>query len=68
MSEIHADISQRFSDYCRQFGLEVQELRGYGVDGYVWQTKHDSILKVFRHEGPFRQELAVYQRLRAHRY
>ena len=44
-------------------GLKVQELRGYGVDGYVWQTTKDSMLKVFRSESPFRQELAVYQRL-----
>jgi len=63
MSEIPAEINQRLLAYCAFAGLEVQELRGYGVDGYVWQSTQDSILKVFRSEAPFQHELAVYHRL-----
>jgi hypothetical protein len=63
MSEIPAEINQRLLAYCAFAGLAVQELRGYGVDGYVWQSTQDSILKVFRSEAPFQHELAVYRRL-----
>jgi hypothetical protein len=65
MPEIPVEIDQRLCAYCAGVGLEVQELRGYGVDGYVWQTTQDSILKVFRSESPFQHELAVYRRLQA---
>jgi hypothetical protein len=33
----------------------ILNLRGYGVDGYVWQTTNDNILKVARNRAPFRR-------------
>lgn len=65
MREFPTEIEQRLFAYCGDEGLEVQELRGYGVDGYVWQTTQDTILKVFRSASPFQHELAVYRRLHA---
>jgi hypothetical protein len=65
MPGIPIEINQRLRAYCADAGLEDQELRGYGVDGYVWQTTQDTILKVFRSESPFQHELAVYRRLQA---
>ncbi len=65
MPGIPVEINQRLIAYCADAGLEDQELRGYGVDGYVWQTTRDGILKVFRSRSPFQHELAVYRRLQA---
>ena len=48
MSEIPIEINQRLAGVlCVGRALRSQELRGYGVDGYVWQTTQDSILKVY---------------------
>jgi hypothetical protein len=65
MPDTPAEIWQRCLAYCQQAGFTVEELRGYGVDGYVWQATNDHILKVFRPErdAEFNQELAVYERL-----
>ncbi len=37
------------------------------MDGYVWQTDQESVVKVCRYKTPFDCELAVYQRLAASR-
>jgi hypothetical protein len=39
MPDIPIEIDQRLTACCAARGIEVQELRGYGVDGYVWQTR-----------------------------
>jgi hypothetical protein len=49
MAEIPTEISDRRDAYCLQRGTEIEALRGYGLDGFVWQTTEDNILKVFRH-------------------
>jgi hypothetical protein len=66
MAEIPAEICERRDGYCDARGIGVEGLRGYGFDGFVWQTTVDTIVKVFRHDGDFQRELAVYQRLQIH--
>lgn len=66
MSEIPEDVVLRLEEFCQSRALEIEALRGSGVDGFVWQTTQDSILKVFRNRPAFQQELAVYQRLTSH--
>lgn len=56
-------IVSRVEDYCLDCGEEIVSPLGYGVDGYIWRTKSKNVLKVFRHDAEFRQELAVYERL-----
>ncbi|MCA9070372.1 MAG: hypothetical protein KDA84_15680, partial [Planctomycetaceae bacterium] len=52
--------------FCEQRQIEILELRGYGLDGFVWQTSEDSMVKVFRHENDFQRELEAYRRLESH--
>jgi len=66
MDEIPAELIERRDKYCQQRAIEILDLRGYGVDGYVWQTTTDSILKVARGRAPFITERAVYRRLSQH--
>lgn len=40
------------------------DLRGWGVDGYVWQTEADSVIKVCRRQPAYLHERDVYLRLR----
>lgn len=40
-------------------------MRGYEVDGYVWQTTQGNILKVYRRAHAFERELADDRRLEA---
>jgi hypothetical protein len=61
-----AEIVSRAEDYCLDRGQEIVSQLGYGVDGYVWRTKSKTVLKVFRHDAEFRQELSVYERLSKH--
>lgn len=46
--------------------MAADKLIGYGVDGFVWRTDRNSVLKVFRHQPEFDREHAVYQRLAEH--
>lgn len=65
MTEIPAEIVERRDAYCEQHSLAVEDLLGWGLDGFVWHTTQDSILKVFRHDEDSRQELLVYRRLQS---
>jgi hypothetical protein len=64
---VPADIQQRFDQYCAARQQTAIADLGYGVDGYLWRVTGDSVIKVFRHDRQFDQELAVYQRLTARR-
>ena len=66
MDEIPDDVLERRDAYCQQRAIEIVDLRGYGVDGYVWQTTNDNIVKVARSRNPFLAERAVYLRLSSH--
>ena len=66
MIEIPQSVRERCDTYCSRSNKSVAELRGYGVDGFVWQTSNDNILKVYRSRRPFNSELNVYQRLAEH--
>ncbi len=66
MVEIPSDVAVRRDAFCQQRGIGIAELRGYGIDGFVWQTSEDNILKVFRYESEFQNEVVVYQRLQSH--
>lgn len=63
--EIPEEVLLRRDGFCQSHSVEIQtELPlGWGVDGCVWQTTADTILKVNYREREFRHEFAVYQRL-----
>jgi hypothetical protein len=66
MMEIPDELLSRRDAYCQRYGKTIVDLRGYGMDAFVWQTDDDDILKVFRHARQFAAELAVYRRLDHH--
>lgn len=57
------EIVSRVEEYCADHQIETIRVIGYGIDAFVWQTSTESVLKVFRHEMQYRQELLVYDRL-----
>lgn len=65
MPEVPLEIVDRRDTYCEthEVVLESEQPRGWGVDGYVWQTTDDTILKVHYNPREFAQELAIYDRL-----
>ena len=64
MIEIPSDVLERRDDYCASRSREIQDLRGYGVDAFIWQARTDRILKVFRGTRGYERERDVYLRLR----
>jgi hypothetical protein len=64
MIEIPSNILDRRDDYCRTHGVSAYDMRGFGVDAFIWQTEGDKVLKVFRREGPYCRERDVSLRLR----
>jgi hypothetical protein len=64
MIEIPSDVLDRCDEYCRTHGVFAHDLRGFGVDAFIWQTAGDKVVKVFRREGPYGRERDVYLRLR----
>jgi hypothetical protein len=66
MGQVPVKFQQRGETYCRLRAKQIAALRGWGVDGFVWQTSNDSIIKVYRRSHLFESELAVYQRLSEH--
>lgn len=66
MLEIPSEITDRLKDYCNDRGVAADKLIGYGVDGFVWRTEQNSVLKVHRHSREFERECAAYQRLKEH--
>jgi hypothetical protein len=64
MLEIPSNVLSRRDDFCESRSRSVVDLRGWGVDGYIWQTDKDSVVKVFRRSQQFVQERDVYLRLR----
>ena len=63
MEQVPLELGDRQRQYCLAKGHHVQQIIGYGIDGYVWRTDQDSVLKVHRYRLGFEVELAVYQRL-----
>lgn len=63
MSAIPEELIDRKTQYCERRGLTVIDMRGYGVDGAIWETDAGTMLKVFRRSRPFRAEMKVYERL-----
>ena len=41
----------------------MDDYLGGGVDGFVWMSDADAVIKVSRREEPYARELAVYRRL-----
>jgi len=66
MLEIPSKITDRLEDYCKDHGVAADQIIGYGVDGFVWRTQQNSVLKVHRHPREFEWECAAYQRLKEH--
>ncbi len=64
MIEIPSEILERCDEYCRRHSASAHELRGWGVDAFIWQTEGDKVLKVFRRERNYARERDVYLRLR----
>lgn len=63
MIEIPSEVLQRRDEYCRSRSRDIQDLRGYGVDAFIWQATNDHILKVFRRPRGFDRERDIYLRL-----
>lgn len=63
MIDIPEEVIRRRDNYCALRSLTIEQLRGWGVDGFVFQSNRDSILKVFRRQDKFAAERAVYARL-----
>lgn len=63
MDQVPLEVGERQRQYCLARGHHVQQIIGYGIDGYVWRTDQDSVLKFHRYRRGFEAELAVYQRL-----
>jgi hypothetical protein len=64
MIEIPSDVIERRDEFCRSRSRDIQDLRGYGVDAFIWQATNDKILKVFRRPRGYDRERDVYLRLR----
>lgn len=64
MNEIPDDVLARRDAFCDARSRRVVDLRGWGVDGYVWQTDEDSVVKVCRRQSAYTHERDVYFRLR----
>ncbi len=62
---VSAEIQSRFDMHCADRNRTPVMLIGSGVDGVVWRVDSDIVVKVYRHEHEFQNELAVYQRLAA---
>lgn len=62
---VPSEIELRRDDYCRMYDLKIVDLIGFGVDGYVWQTNRETVVKVCRNVAPFKNELDVYLRLKS---
>lgn len=63
MYEIPEDLRQRADEYCACRDVTIVDLRGWGVDAYLWQTSDDQIIKVFRRASAYQQEVRVYRHL-----
>lgn len=64
MPDIPDKVLERRDLYSSHHGVDLENgLRGSGMDGFVWQTTRDTIIKVFRHFGDYEKELSVYERL-----
>lgn len=63
MFVIPAQFESRCQEYCQSRQIQSVDLIGYGLDGFVWSTNRDSVLKVFRQSLLFDQELAIYEKL-----
>ena len=60
------ELEERGQAYCESRRIHIQEMLGYGVDGFVWLTDRESVVKVFRHRPLYDNELQVYQQLAKH--
>lgn len=65
MDEIPDDVVDRRDRYCMSRGRIPIQLMGFGVEGFVWRSETDSIVKVHLFPREFRQEVLVYQKLQA---
>jgi len=66
MIDIPEQILERRDQFCERRSRSLDEdFLLWGLDGFLWHTTVDSIIKVFRRSKEFRQERAVYRRLEA---
>lgn len=66
MSGYYADAVARVEQYAKLRNLVHDEQLGSGWDGIVYSTRKPSVIKALRHEQLYRNELAVYRRLKDH--
>lgn len=62
----HLERAQAYAD-SRKISLEQKNSIGYGMDGTIWYTSRQSVLKVFEREKNYRDEVECYRRLAAER-
>ena len=60
----YEEAKGRLLQFIDRYGLELRDELGGGWDGVVFATSAPTAVKAFRHEELYRNELAVYHRLR----
>ena len=61
--ETPSDVLERLQSHCIASGRTSGDRIGGGVDGFIWLSDRDSVIKVYRGRRPFERELAIYKRL-----
>ncbi len=62
MDEWRTELESRAGQYADDRGIQIIGQLGYGYDGTVFATNHQSAIKVLRFERLFRRECDVYLR------
>jgi hypothetical protein len=63
MERQYEEEFRRLQVYAIRRGAQLMERLGFGQDGLVYATNHESVLKCLRYERLYQTERNVYQRL-----
>lgn len=66
MDEWRKELEIRAGQYANDRGIQIIGQLGYGYDGTVFATNHQSAIKVLRFDRLFQRERDVYLRLQDH--
>lgn len=64
---IDSKFQSRIATYTKRRNLRIQGCLGGGVQGIVYSTDVSSAIKAFKYRIHYRQEVAVYQRIKERR-
>jgi hypothetical protein len=60
----HLERAKAYTD-SREIVLEEEDPIGYGMDGSIWQTSRQSVVKIYEREKNYRDEVECYRRFAA---